>query len=313
MQNTIEVWNKPELILVVTNLLEWPSAMPHALRQAKLSGAAILLAYISTPYSLEGTPSSRVPLALQDSSTSSIHASLDRFADIFEREGIPCEPIIVMGRATEQIRLLVESRGVDRVIIASSSPKGVARLLVGFPAEELASALNIPVCIVGPGAYTDPLRDGGPVRVLAAMSLGPDGPLSAHFAAAFAEANGGSLTLLHVVAPGEAMTNFQNGSTRLGELELEHYLSSQERKRCKAEIMIRHGDPATEILETASSLSAHFIVLGSPRDAAVSRILCDSVVHRVVREARCPVMTVTAAAIGAAQLCEYLPLQAQTS
>jgi nucleotide-binding universal stress UspA family protein len=308
MQNTIEVWNKPELILVVTNFLEWPSAMPHALRQAKLSGAAILLAYISTPYSLGGTPSARVPLALQGGTTSSIHASLDRFADIFEREGIPCEPIILMGRATEQIRLLVESRGVDRVIIASCSPKGVARLLVGFPAEELASALNIPVCIVGPGAYTDPLRDGGAVRVLAAMSLDPDGPLCAHFAAAFAEANVGSLTLLHVVDPGETTTNVKRGSTRLGELELEHYLSSQERKRCKAEIAIRHGDPATEILKMASSLSAHFIVLGSPRDAAVSRILCDSVVHRVVREARCPVMTVTAAAIGAAQLCEYLPL-----
>jgi nucleotide-binding universal stress UspA family protein len=143
------------------------------------------------------------------------------------------------------------------------------------------------------------------------MSSGPYGPLFAHFAAAFAEANIGSLTLLHVVDPGETTTNFQKVPTRLGELE--HYLSSQERKRCNAEIAIRHGDPATEILEMASSLSAHFIVLGSPRDAAVSRILCDSVVHRVVREARCPVMTLTAAAIGAAQPCEYLPLQAQAS
>ncbi len=296
MQNTVANWSKPELILVVTNLHEWPSAMPHALRQAKVSGAAVLLAHITRPCTTLSNPLDRSPIALRVGTIGSIQTTLGQLASIFEREGISCEPVLLNGIPIEQIRLLVESRRVDRVIVASSSPQGVARLLVGSPAEELASVLDVPVCIVGPGAYTDPLRDTGPVRILAAMSLETTAPSCALFAAALAGAHHGLLTMLHVLEPERMLLGPKEHLPHEAECRLEAFLQSGEGSRCQAEIAIRQGDPSTEILELASSLSAEFIVLSSPRDAAVSRVLRDSVVHRVVREARCPVIVLTASA-----------------
>lgn len=57
-------------------------------------------------------------------------------------------------------------------------------------------------------------------------------------------------------------------------------------------ITIREGDSATKILEESGSLPKDLIILGSPSSSMVSRILAGSVVHHVITEARCPVVTI---------------------
>jgi nucleotide-binding universal stress UspA family protein len=56
--------------------------------------------------------------------------------------------------------------------------------------------------------------------------------------------------------------------------------------------MIRVGGPADRILAAASRVGAELIVLGATRASKSSRMLAAGVVHRVVAEARAPVITV---------------------
>jgi nucleotide-binding universal stress UspA family protein len=64
------------------------------------------------------------------------------------------------------------------------------------------------------------------------------------------------------------------------------------KERCQIDLEIRVGDPATEIQKVANFVRHDFIILGSPPDSIVSRILGSSVIHRVVSEADCPVLTI---------------------
>ena len=48
-KNAIARWSNPELILVATTLLEDHSLMQHAMSQAKLSKASVLLVHVIPP------------------------------------------------------------------------------------------------------------------------------------------------------------------------------------------------------------------------------------------------------------------------
>jgi nucleotide-binding universal stress UspA family protein len=56
-------------------------------------------------------------------------------------------------------------------------------------------------------------------------------------------------------------------------------------------IAIRAGDPATEILAEATKLSADLIVLGTTGASKTERLLAAGVVHRVIAQAKAPVIT----------------------
>jgi nucleotide-binding universal stress UspA family protein len=61
-----------------------------------------------------------------------------------------------------------------------------------------------------------------------------------------------------------------------------------------AEFVITEGDAAQAILRTAQDLSADLIVMGTHGRTGLERIL-GSVAEKVVRQARCPVLTLKAA------------------
>lgn len=62
--------------------------------------------------------------------------------------------------------------------------------------------------------------------------------------------------------------------------------------RLKVEYLTREGDAAEEILRAANELNCDLIVTGTRGSAGLDRLLFGSVAETVVREARCPVVTV---------------------
>ena len=58
------------------------------------------------------------------------------------------------------------------------------------------------------------------------------------------------------------------------------------------EILIRAGDPASEIIKAANELNADLIVMATHGRTGIEHFLLGSVAERVVREAARPVMTV---------------------
>jgi nucleotide-binding universal stress UspA family protein len=295
-QSTVRRWSNPETILVVTNLLEGPSVMLHATYQARLSGAKILLVHVIRSSTLRADPSPGMPSMLPSPALRVVQATLDNMVRAFEREGILCEPVILRGIPTEQIPLLVKCRGVERVLVAARSARGVERLLMGSPAEELAAVLDIPVCIIGQGAHPGPHLEIPPGRILVATSFRPGSSLCVSFACAFAEAHHARLTLLHVLESARLCGGSQyveaQVATGAARQKLSDGIPGLFRERCEIDLEVRVGDPAAEILEVAGSTRYDFIILGSPPASIVSRILGSSVIHRVVSEANCPVIMV---------------------
>src|ERR1035437_8492376 len=295
-QSIVRRWSNPETILVVTNLLEGPSVMLHATYQARLSAAKIILVHVIRPSALRADPSAGTPCMLPSPALRAVQVALDNMVRAFEREGILCEPVILRGVPTEQIPLLVKWRGVERVLVANRNARGVERLLMGSVAEELAAVLSIPVCIIGQGAHPGPHLEVPPGRILVATSFRPSSSLCVGFGCAFAEEHHARLTLLHVLESSRLCGGSQyveaQTATGAARQKLEDGISLPARERCEIDLEVRVGDAATEILQVASSVHYDFVILGSPPDSIVTRILGSSVIHRVVSEANCPVITV---------------------
>ena len=291
-KNTIARWSNPEVILVATTLLEDHALMQHAMFQAKLSKAAVLLVHVIPPsYLITEDPCSS-PFILSSPTVRVIRAKLDEAAREFQREGILCEPIVLKGLPEEEIPPFVKSRSVDRVIVATRNISGVARLIEGSVAETLIDVLEVPVCVIGrrtreAAAFGTPLG-----RVLLATSLHSASSLLASFASALAEVSHAHLTLLHVLVS-EGMSEQQFEVVQLAaRRRLSALVPNEARHRLQPLLLVREGDPATIILEEAGSLSPDIVILGSPHSSTASRLFSSSVAHRVVLESKCPVMTI---------------------
>jgi nucleotide-binding universal stress UspA family protein len=291
-QSAIVRWSAPKVILVATNLLEGQTLILHAMYQARLSGATVLLVHVVRRPSLisdvpKGTPSFLPGPVLQ-----SVKSKLDETVREFLHEGILCEPIMLAGHPAEQIALLAKSRCVDRVIAATRYASGVARLVEPSVAEELIATLDIPVCIIGRRAHPGPACGTPLGRVLMATALDSMSSTLGGFASTLAELNHSRLTLLHVM-DNEGMSDQQRELARMvAQQKLASLIPSEARHRHEPVLLIRDGDPSTIILNEAGSLSQDVVILGTSNSSNLSRLLTNSVVHRVVIESQCPVITI---------------------
>ncbi len=284
-------WSNPNLILVATNLLEGQTLILHAIHQAKLSRAAVLLVHVVRPPDVTAEAVEEAPSFVPSAAVQRIKATLDEIAMEFQHAGVLCEPIILNGHPAEQICELVKSRAVDRVIVASRYASGVARLVEHSVTEDLVTTLPVPVCIVGRRAHL-PRKSRTPLeRIMLATSLHSRSPLLASFANTLATTSHSHLTLLHVLE-NAGLSGPERDLARVSAVRRLCALISPENGHMpQLTILIREGDPAAVILEEASSLSEDILILGSPHPSAVSRFLTNSVLHRVVVEAQCPVLT----------------------
>ena len=293
-KNAIARWSNPEVILVATSLLEDHSLMQHAIFQARLSKAAVLLVHVIPPSYLITETNCPPPFVLPSPALRVIRAKLDEIAKEFQRVGITCEPIVLKGLPEEEIPSIVKSRSVDRVIVATRNTSGVARLIVGSVAEELIDELEVPVCVIGRHAHMAPSCGAHLRRVLVAASLQPNATLPVAFAMELAEANGSHFTLLHVIESeimGEQQLHFARMEARQRLCDL---VPNEAKHSIQTLLLIREGDPATIILEEAGSLSEDIVILGSPHSSTAFRLLSSSIAHRVILESECPVITIKA-------------------
>jgi len=283
-------WSSPEVILVATDLLEGYSLTLHAIYQAKLSKAKVLLVHVIPPSNMGAGADFGLPFVLPSPTERIVKEKLDEMVKEFQREGILCEPIILKGFPAQQIPLLVKSRSVDRVIVATRGATGVARLVQGSVAEELIAALNVPLCVVGRRAHPG-AACGTPLgRILLATSFHPGSSQLAVFASTLAEVNHSHLTLLHVLETPSVSEQERELTRMVARQRLAGMVPKEARQMQRPDFLVSEGDPATIILDEVASRKEELVILGSPRPSLASWVRGTSVVHRVVVEAHCPVI-----------------------
>ena len=291
-QSTIVRWSDPKVILVATNLLEGQTLILHAMYQARLSGAKVILVHVVRRSKLRAEDPEDKPSFLPGPVLQSVKSKLDEIVREFLHGGILCEPIILGGHPAEQIALLAKSRRVDRVIAATRYASGIARLVEPSVAEELIATLDIPVCIIGRRAHPGPACGTPLGRILVATALDSLSSTLVSFASTLAELNRSRLTLLHVIET-EGMSGQQRELARMvARQKLASLIPREARHKYDPVVLIRDGDPGTIILDESSSFPQDLVILGSPNSSKLERLLTNSVVHRVVIESQCPVITV---------------------
>jgi hypothetical protein len=84
-ESAIVRWSDPELILVVTNLLEGYTLMLHAIYQARLSNARVLLVHVVPPSFVREETRYGAPLSLSGSSVRAVKEKLGETALQFQK------------------------------------------------------------------------------------------------------------------------------------------------------------------------------------------------------------------------------------
>jgi nucleotide-binding universal stress UspA family protein len=285
-------WASPQTILVATNLHDSLRLVPHAITHAKCSGAKVLLVHLIEPSYLRTNPAGGVPFLAPGPTLLSVVGKLNQIVKQFQQEALVCEPIALRGVCGEVIPALVREREIDRVIVATRSADTLDRILLGSVAEDLLHQLEVPVCVVGPHVCPQIVPDRKPASILVATSLHYKSQTSVHFALELANLHHSRLTLLHVMSAEHASEEERQGVRRRCRDDLAGMLKEGTTLLSVPSLRIREGDPSRRILAMAAKLQANLVVLGANSASRSSRLLAPGVVHRVIAEAKAPVITV---------------------
>ena len=139
--------------------------------------------------------------------------------------------------------------------------------------------------------------------ILAAVDASPQTASVLEYAAALARGRAGAvLHVVHVVAPSAdpSLTPIAavHASTLEGQREL---LDSQTRvaQAASASTVVGHlreGEPWRCVVQTAASIDADLVILGTHDRQGIARLMMGSVAEKVMRHAECPVLVVRAKA-----------------
>lgn len=287
----LEHWGRPRLILVATNLADRQGLALQAVAQARRAGAGILLVHVLRPASLRTALDPQLDSPIVGSRIAAAWEVIHRTAKGIEWQGVPCETSVIEGDPVEEIPRLVETRSVDRVIVATRSARGFSRLFQGSVAEALMMTVTVPVCVIGPCVAISPLSDTTGGRVLLALSLHHPRSFYLDFAAELARVHRASLAVLHILDVAGLTNAERNEAHRTAQAVLNEAIAATGSTAVRAEVVLREGDPASRILEERACPGRDFIVMGAASLSVMSKLLGSSVVHRVLSEVQCPVIT----------------------
>jgi len=224
-----------------------------------------------------------------------------RFSGVTDaRRDCRVDVVVAEGSPVREILRYAEQLPADLLVLGTHGRSGFEALFLGSVTEKVLRSTHVPVLTVPP-----PVQRVGSVvykTILCPIEFSDPSTRALEYALTLAEETGARLVLLHVVeqlvdAPELPVAN------PFALLEYERYLEENARARLKAAVpeearlwctpeeRVAAGRARRVILETAEREHAEIIVMGVHGKGALHRRLFGSTTHHVIREARCPVLT----------------------
>lgn len=240
--------------------------------------------------------------------------SLDAIVtSIAESTGFRATPVPLRGPVAETIVQHASTSGADLLIMTTQGRGPLTRFWFGSVADSLVRKTSIPILFVRPQEEMPDFSQQPAVRhVLIALDGSQLAEQALEPAMSLGNAGEGEYTLLRVVpAIIPAAYDSTSGRVNVGlrtswhqqlndlkrqlEGEAQDYLEQlAERLRAKSlnvhTRVMSHEQPATAILDTASSLSTDAIALTTRGQGGLNRLLLGSVADKVLRGATMPVL-----------------------
>lgn len=189
---------------------------------------------------------------------------------------VEVETRIVEALPVDGIRQLAADTGADLIVMGTHGRSGFNRWMLGSVTERVLREVPIPLLTVR-AAPRGPIR-----RILSAL----DGTGASRNAFALAIRLG---ACLHA----EVAALYVQEDVSAPVPELCQWISDEERERCSIREVVRHGDPAAEIVALAAKEEFDLLVIGAPHRPFFEGLILGSTTLRAVRHAPCPVLAVS--------------------
>lgn len=208
--------------------------------------------------------------------------------------------VVVEGSPVRGILDQAERLPADLLVMGTHGRSGFEALFLGAVTEKVLRSTHVPVLTVPP-----PVERVETVlyhTILCPIEFSDPSTRALEYALTLAEETGARLVLLHVVelltdAPqfGEAaivsLTEYQRHLEEDARARLRSVIPEEARVWCTPVERVMAGKAYRVILDVAEQEHAEVIVMGVHGKGALNRRLFGSTTHHVIREARCPVLT----------------------
>lgn len=200
--------------------------------------------------------------------------------------GISVQTRIVTDAPAHGIVSTAEDIDTDLIIMGTHARHGVERALVGSITERVLRSTDRPVLTVSP-LHFDLEGELTIRRVLCPVNFTLLGRAALEYAAGVARAFEAELVVTCVVETEES----KSAAAPAGS-DLATWIAPAVANRVKYREIISHGNPATQVLETATKVGADLLVIGAQHKFFSDATVLGTTTERVTRFARIPVLTV---------------------
>lgn len=217
------------------------------------------------------------------------------------REGLATSLVFDEGhKPSDRILSCAESIDADLIVMGTHGLSGFERLLLGSVTEKVLRKAPCPVLTVPPtvAAIETPQFK----RLLCPVDFSASSTAALGVACSLAKEAGGRLTIVHALDwPAEddlgvqrfAAPEFQQSFEGCVKTRLEALVSEDLRLWADPTTVVTHGKPYRRIVEIAAEESTDLIVMGVRGRNPLDLMLFGSTTNQVVRQAPCPVLTLT--------------------
>ncbi len=195
--------------------------------------------------------------------------------------GEALETQVVEGAPADAILDYAARRSSDLLVLGTHGRTGVNRWMLGSVAERVLRASPVPVLTVRQGSSAP--GDIAIRHILCPVNDSPAARQALATATGLAACFGARVTVVHVMEEGAAGTI----------PDLCSWVAENQRGSCDVREVVRHGDAAAEIVAAAGA-DCDLAVIGARHRALFDSTVLGTTTVRVVRHARCPVLTVAA-------------------
>jgi nucleotide-binding universal stress UspA family protein len=208
-------------------------------------------------------------------------------------QGVEHEVVIGEGNLLEVLSNVIQQKEIDLVVVGTRGRTGFGKTLLGSVAEQILRQSPCPVLTIGP--HVNPWSDEYVKmrEILYATDLATDTPVAAPYAISLAQENQAHLVLLHVIEDPKAGDLVDSPEVvDLKERKLKQFVTEQVGLWCEPTYIVEQGPAAEKILDVAKRRHTDLIVLGARPAKGLATHLNMGTVHKVVSQAKCPVLTV---------------------
>ena len=227
-------------------------------------------------------------------------------AESMADQSVRWEPRICVGQPAEEVLRIAREDQAEVVVTATHGRKGLKRFLLGSVTERLMRTLPCPLLVVRDG---DPARTPSDAerlrfsRILVGCDFSPDADLAFAHALSLAQEFQSELHLAHVIEMptytellNPVLEHRQSSSAAIKEFiqgKLDALVPEDARHWCSASTVMLEGQPYEQLLKYAEQTAIDLIVLGSRGHGLIDTMLIGSTTDRVIRNATCPVFSVS--------------------